>query len=185
MSSNNTALEYTSVSGIMIADVKTAHKNQSIHTVCKIMHENKIGSIVILDNITNNKDGDRIPTGIITERDIVRLIGLYDKSSSLSSSSFIDRPVSDVMSTPLTTINPNSSLRDAIQTMQQKDIRRLPVVDNRGKMLGIVTSKDIFMTVAKNQALVSGFVSDPILVDQQPLYGRFTDYLFKDIMYRS
>jgi CBS domain-containing protein len=141
MSSNNTALEYTPVSGIMIADVKTAHNNQSIHTVCKTMHENKIGSIVILDNITNNKGDDRMPTGIITERDIVRLIGLYDKSSSLSPSSFVDRPVSDVMSTPLTTINPNSSLRDAIQTMQQKDIRRLPVVDNRRKMLGIVTSK--------------------------------------------
>jgi CBS domain-containing protein len=106
------------------------------------MHENKIGSIVILDNITNDKDGDRLPIGIITERDIVRLIGLYDKSSSLSRSSFVDRPVSDVMSTPLTTINPNSSLSDAIQTMRQKDIRRLPVVDNRGKMLGIVTSKD-------------------------------------------
>jgi CBS domain-containing protein len=149
------------------------------------MHENKIGSIVILDNITNNKDGDRMPIGIITERDIVRLIGLYDKSSSLSSSSFVDGPVSNGMSTPLTTINPNVSLRDAIQIMQQKDIRRLPIVDNRGKMLGIVTSKDIFRTIAKNQALVSGFVSDPILADQQPPYGRFTDYLFKDIMYRS
>jgi predicted transcriptional regulator len=126
-----------------------------------------------------------MPIGIITERDIVRLIGLSDKSSSISSSSFVDGPVSNVMSTPLTTINPNSSLRDAIQIMQQKDIRRLPVVDNRRKMLGIVTSKDIFRAIAKNQALVSGFVSDPILADQQPPYGRVTDYLFKDIMYRS
>lgn len=175
------ALESLPVSGIMIAHVKTAHKDQSIRTVCKTMHENKIGSIVILDNI-NNKDDDKMPIGIITERDIVRLIGLSDKSSS---SLFADRPVSEAMSTPITTINPNSSLRDAIQTMQQKDIRRLPVVDNRGKMLGIVTDKDIFRTISKNQALVSSFVSDPILVDQQSLYGRFTDYWFKDVMHRS
>ena len=72
------------------------------------------------------------------------LQSLYDKSCSLSSSSFVDRPrIRRNEYPPLTTINPNSSLRDAIQTMQQKDIRRLPVVDNRGKMLGIVTSKDI------------------------------------------
>lgn len=38
-------------------------------------------------------------------------------------------------------INLYSSLRDAIKIMQQKDIRRLPVVDNRRKMLGIVTSE--------------------------------------------
>jgi CBS domain-containing protein len=51
-----------------------------------------------------------------------------------------------------------------METMQQKDIRRLAVVDNKGKMLGIVTEKDIFRTILKSQSLVSSFVSDQVLV---------------------
>jgi CBS domain-containing protein len=53
--------------------------------------------------------------------------------------------------------------------MQQKDIHRLPIVDNKEKMLGIIiiTDKDIFRTILKSQSLVSSFVSDQILVDQQ------------------
>jgi CBS domain-containing protein len=67
--------------------------------------------------------------------------------------------------------------------MQQKDIRRLPVVDNKGKMLGIITDKDIFRTILKNQALASSGVSDQILVDQQSIYGKFTDYWFRDVLH--
>jgi len=44
---NNIALESTSVSDIMIINVKTAKKTQSIQEVCTIMNENKIGSVVI------------------------------------------------------------------------------------------------------------------------------------------
>jgi Mg/Co/Ni transporter MgtE len=64
-----------------------------------------------------------------------------------------------------------------METMQQKDIRRLPVVDNKGELLGIVTDKDIFRVILKNQqTLTSSGTSDQILVDQQSIYGRFTDY---------
>jgi CBS domain-containing protein len=40
---------------------------------------------------------------------------------------------------------------DAMETMQQKDIRRLPVVDSKGKLLGIVIDKDIFRAILKYQ----------------------------------
>jgi CBS domain-containing protein len=155
----------------MITDVKTADENQSIRAVCNIMYENKIGSLVILKNSTSeNKESKKIPIGIVTERDIVRLVSLSPKLL------LVDRPVHVLMKTPLITINPNSSITDAMETMQQKDIRRLPVVDNKGKLLGIVTDKDIFRIILKNQTLVSGGISDQIFVDQQSKYGRFTDY---------
>jgi CBS domain-containing protein len=80
------------------------------------------------------------------------------------------------MKAPLITIGPNSSIIDAMETMQQKDIRRLPVVESKGKLLGIVTDKDIFIVILKYQTLASSGMSDQILVDQQSIYGRFTDY---------
>jgi CBS domain-containing protein len=150
----------------MVTEVKTAAENQTIQAVCKILYKNKIGSLVIVKNSTSENKESKVPVGIITERDIVRLVSLPDMLS-------VDQPAYLLMRAPLITIDPNSSVMDAMETMQQKDIRRLPVVDNKGKLLGIVTDKDIFRIILKNQTLVSG---DQILVDQQSKYGRFTDY---------
>jgi acetoin utilization protein AcuB len=47
----------------------------------------------------------------------------------------------------LITIGPNNPIRDAIEIMQVKKIRRLPVIDNKGKMVGIITQKDIVKEV--------------------------------------
>jgi CBS domain-containing protein len=169
MSSSNTSLESISVSSIMITDIKTAKENQAIQGVCKILYENKIGSLVIIkDSASENKES-KVPVGIITERDIVRLVSLPDILSA-------DQPVYLLMKAPLITIGPNSSIIDAMETMQQKDIRRLPVVDSKGKLLGIVTDKDIFRVILKYQTLASSGRSDQILVDQESIYGRFTDY---------
>jgi CBS domain-containing protein len=163
-------LESVSVSSIMITDVKTAGENQSIQAVCNILYKYKIGSIVIIKNSTSENNESKVPVGIVTERDIVRLVSLPDNKR------LVHEPVHLLMRSPLITINPNSSVLDAMETMQQKDIRRLPVVDNKGELLGIVTDKDIFRVVLKNQTLTSSGTSDQILVDQQSIYGRFTDY---------
>jgi CBS domain-containing protein len=175
---NNMSVESVPVSSLMTNNVKLATENQTIRVVCRMMYENKIGSIVILKDTTYGNAEDKRPIGIVTERDIVRLIGHSDPL-------LIDAPVREVMSSPLITINPNSSIRDAMESMQQKDIRKLPVVDNKGKMVGIVTDKDIFRTIVKNQSLVSSFLGDQILVDPQSIYGKFTDYWFSDILHKS
>ena len=174
MSSSNTSLESVSVSSIMVTNVKTAAENQSVQAVCKILHENKIGSIVIIKNSASENKESKVPVGIITERDIVRLVSLPDMLS-------VDQPAYLLMRAPLITIGPNSSVMDAMETMQQKDIRRLPVVDNKGKLLGIVTDKDILTVILKNQTLVSSGISDQILVDQQSIHGTFTDYWLRGL----
>jgi CBS domain-containing protein len=124
--------ELEPVSTIMSTNVKTATEEETIQTVCKSMYENQIGSIVV---VKRTVDGIN-PIGIITERDIVRQIG----SSELF---IVQAPIRQIMSTPLVTIRPNSLIRDAIGTMRQKNISRLPVIDNKGIMVGIVTYKDL------------------------------------------
>jgi IMP dehydrogenase len=52
-------------------------------------------------------------------------------------------PISEVMSKPLLTTTTGSSLKEAADLMQQNNIRRLPVLDSKGKLVGIVTAKDI------------------------------------------
>ena len=177
-SSNNMSLESVSVSSIMITDVKTARENQSIQAACNILYKNKIGSVVIIKNSTSENNESKVPVGIVTERDIVRLVSLHDNKR------LVHESVHLLMKAPVITINPNSSIRDAMETMQQKDIRRLPVVDNKGKLLGIITDKDIFRVILKNQTLASSATTDQILVDQQSIFGRFTDYWLRGLPIR-
>ena len=54
------------------------------------------------------------------------------------------------MSKPLITLSPNSTIKDALQTMQQKNIRRIPIVD-RATMQGIITDKDVFRAILNNK----------------------------------
>jgi len=80
--------------------------------------------------IVRNKDRDNDisssnkPIGIITERDIVRILGSLEPS-------LLKAPIRELMSIPLITISLNGSIKDAMQTMQLKNIRRLVVVGEK------------------------------------------------------
>jgi CBS domain-containing protein len=120
------------VSSIMTTNVKTATEDETIQTVCKSMYENEIGSIVV---VKRTIDGIN-PIGIVTEKDIVRQIGLSELF-------VVQAPIRQIMSAPLVTIESNSEISDALEIMQLKNISRLPVIDNKGIMVGIVTYKDV------------------------------------------
>jgi CBS domain-containing protein len=152
------------ISEFMTRNVKTVKENESVGKACKLMYQENIGSIVILrkhtdiDNNTKTPDTtieDEIPIGIITERDITKMVGFSGKFLA-------DMPVLEAMSQPLITIGPAASVKDAVYLMEQKNIRRLPVVDMKGQMVGIITAKDIFKPlikvfkqVAKDKDLIS------------------------------
>jgi CBS domain-containing protein len=59
------------------------------------------------------------------------------------------------MSKPVISITSSSSLKDAIETMQLKGIRRLPIIEQDGKLVGIITARDIFKMIIKNQDTIS------------------------------
>jgi len=134
------SIETLSVSSFMTRDVKTEKEDQNVLTACRIMHENNIGSVIIVkkDDKNNIK-----PVGIITERDVVRLLGSLNPS-------LLQTPLRDIMSKPLINVSINSSVRDAIQTMQQKNIRRLVISDGE-RMIGIITAKDLFRAIIYDQ----------------------------------
>ena len=163
-------LETISVSSMMTRDIKTEKEDQNVLTACKMMYENNIGCIIIV------KQNDIKPVGIITERDVVRLLGSLKPS-------LLQTPLREIMSKPLVNISINSSVRDAIQMMQQKNIRRLIVSDGE-KMVGIITDKDIFRVIMNNQDLIPILLSDKLLVEHKTVYDQFSQYWFSDILRR-
>ena len=159
----------------MTKDVKTEIEDQNIQTACRRMHENNIGSIVIVKK-DNHNDNYR-PMGIITERDIVRVIGSLDQS-------LLKLPLRELMSKPLFTITPKNSIKDALHIMQEKNIRRLVIVENE-KAIGIITNKDLFNVIMNNQTLIPSLLEDKMLVGQKStIHDQFGQYWFSDVLHR-
>ena len=135
------SLKNISVSSIMTPNVITVNEKQTLREGSKFMYQHNIGGLIVLMDTSNNETAEiNKPIGIITERDIARLVAF---SSNLST----DTAISEVMSKPLITINQNSSIKQVTDLMQQNNIRRLPIVDNKGKLVGIITAKDILRSL--------------------------------------
>lgn len=114
------------VADIMKADVKSTTPDDTFVNVARLLHDNAISSVVVMD-------GDRL-AGIVTERDLVNLVaeGLDPRTTK----------VGDRMSTNLDTVEPRSDIAEAAEHMARLRIRHLPVVD-KGKLVGIVSIRDL------------------------------------------
>lgn len=129
----------TRVKDVMSKNVKTVEPSATVVEAAEVMKNHKIGGLVIVD--------DEKPVGIITERDIVYKIVVGKKS--------LDTKVDEIMSKDLRTIGVERNIDDAAKIMAAHLIRRLPVVDEDGKLVGIIAVKDIMK--AKKVRSESGY----------------------------
>lgn len=125
----------------MTRKVITATVDQTIQSVCKNMYENNVGCLIVVKRELRGL----VPVGIITERDIVKIIG--------SSEVFIGQaPIREFMTYPLITGDPSTTISRAIEIMETNKIRRLPVLENDkegDKLVGIISVKDILRVIEK------------------------------------
>ena len=125
-----------------IGDIRTTrvivtHPDQPLAQAALLMRENKVGSLVVL----NPHDPQRRPLGMLTDRDIVR--GQVFKGADLYCLT-----VGDVMSTNPLCLGVETSLSDGIDAMNARAVRRAPVTDANGTLVGIVTLDDVLPAVA-------------------------------------
>jgi CBS domain-containing protein len=124
-------LEEIKVSDVMHKGLIVVDSNESIENAAKLMKENEIGSVIVMEK------GKGV--GIVTERDIVRRVVSAGKSTK--------KKVKEIMSTPLRTIKESDNINKAISTMRKYEIKKLPVVDKKGRLIGIVTETEILHTL--------------------------------------
>ena len=103
------------------------------------MRDYHVGDLVV----TEERDGEQIPIGILTDRDIVVEV-VARESDYLRSLA-----VGDIMSTELVTVRENDSLSDTLKRMCALGIRRVPVVNNRGALVGILSVDDLVEQVCE------------------------------------
>jgi predicted transcriptional regulator len=162
--------EKISVSSLMNPKVQTDFEDQNIRSACNIMYANGIGCVIIVTRANN-----LIPVGIITERDIVRILGKLDQD-------LLQTPLKTLMSTPLITIEQSASINDATKLMNNKKIRRLVAVDKNNKMTGILTQRDIFNAIDKDPSLFSEFYGNAFSSKFTEIYERYNKYRLENLL---
>jgi predicted transcriptional regulator len=119
-------------------EVLIAQKNDTLVEAAKLMREYQTGSIVIIEE----RNGLRYPAGIVTDRDLV--IELIAKGVDINSVT-----LGDVMYRDIILGKENDDVNETIKIMRQRGIRRLPVVDDRGVLVGIVTMDDLIDLISE------------------------------------
>jgi CBS domain-containing protein len=111
----------------------TIEESASVQEAAIRMKDKNISSLLVVDEISS-------PQGLITERDLVRKVCIHDVSTS-------KLIIKEIMSSPLITIDSNSSASEAVDMMLRNNVRHLLVVDSKSsegldKPIGIVTPLD-------------------------------------------
>jgi signal-transduction protein with cAMP-binding, CBS, and nucleotidyltransferase domain len=112
-----------------------ANMGKSAQDVAQLMVKKKVGSIIILD-----KKGH--PLGIITERDLVKRVCLKDVAASRIK-------LEEIISAPLITVMSYDSIDTASQIMVKNNIKRLAVLEEDNRIVGLLSVTDINRRLAK------------------------------------
>ena len=135
-----------SIRDVMTPNPCAISPSASVMDAARIMRKSDIGDVIVLED-------DRL-FGILTDRDIV--VRALAEDADLHTT-----PVAEICSRDLTTIEPTASVGQAVRLMREKAIRRLPVVDENGFVLGIVSIGDVAVERDRHSALADISAAPP------------------------
>lgn len=124
---------------IMTENPACCTPDASLQEAAKMMKNNDCGCIPVIEDENTKK-----PVGVITDRDICCRTVAEGKNP-------LDLTVKDAMTSDVETVSPNTSVEDCCNLMEDKQIRRVVVVDDNGGCCGIVAQADIALQAEQNK----------------------------------
>lgn len=116
---------------IMTTNPACCTRDTPLSEVARTMLDRDCGQIPVVDNMSSRK-----LIGVVTDRDIVcRAIAQGQNPVEMSAG--------DVMSSPVVTVMPDAKVEDVCRTLEDRQVRRIPVQDDEGRCCGIVSLADI------------------------------------------
>src|SRR3989338_2768420 len=128
-------------------EVIIVQRDESVLQAAKLMRQHHVGNVVVVEE----RNGRRVPVGIVTDRDLVVEIIAPELDSTVIT-------VGDIAVAELATGRENNGGFEAIQYMRNKGVRRLPVVDDGGGLVGIVTLDDLLVLLAEELGALARLV---------------------------
>jgi CBS domain-containing protein len=129
-------------------EVVVVNRDESIREAVRLMRQHHIGDVVVVET----KEGHRRPIGILTDRDIV--IELLAADLDLDKLA-----IGDAMSFDLVTVRESDELLETIDRMGERGVRRVPVVNDAGALVGILAVDDMIAIAAEQLSGLARLVS--------------------------
>jgi CBS domain-containing protein len=126
-------------SEIMTENPETLTPNATLADAARKMRDLNVGIIPVIESQENRR-----LKGVITDRDIAIRAVAEGKDAN-------NTKVSDVMTTDVETCNKNDSVRDILNVMQREQVRRVPITDREGRLVGIVAQADVAVDYMEEQ----------------------------------
>ncbi|MGH1521331.1 MAG: CBS domain-containing protein [Nitrosopumilus sp.] len=144
------------IGDVMTKSVISVDAALTVNETAKMMEDAKVGAVIVMEN--------NVPIGIVTDRDF---------SVKVASHAYqITEPVKQIMSSPLFSINSDESVRIAADLMHEREIRKLPVIDDE-KVVGIITATDIVNLLAVS---VEDDIRDMYFHSVAKIYTNYSPY---------
>ncbi|MHB1402544.1 MAG: CBS domain-containing protein [Thiobacillus sp.] len=129
-------------------EVVIAKKTLSVVDAAQLMRKHHVGDLVVVEE----RNGRRHPVGIVTDRDIVvEVVAAGVNPDALK--------VGDIMGPEVATVRESEGLFEALRYMRDKGVRRMPVVDRDGGLVGILTLDDLLSLLAEEMTELAKLVS--------------------------
>jgi CBS domain-containing protein len=106
-----------------------AHPHTSAADAIRLMLEHRVGAVTVVDD-------SRVVVGVFTERDVLRKLALSGRDPEKT-------PVAELMTSPVVLATPSTSPGEAFATMMERHFRHLPVVDDRGRLVGMLSIRNL------------------------------------------
>jgi CBS domain-containing protein len=130
------------ISEIMSKDPRTVSPETPVSEAARVMKEDDVGLVPVVERVGGAETRGRL-IGVVTDRDIA--------IRTVAEGRAMDAPVSDVMSGGVKTCGPNDSVEDAMLLMGREQVRRIPIVDERGSLVGVVAQADLVRMAGKDR----------------------------------
>ena len=129
-------------------EVVIAEKSLSVAAAAQLMRTHHVGDLVVVEK----KAGRTLPAGIVTDRDIVvEVVAAGVNPDALK--------VGDIMGPEVATVRECEGVFEALRYMRDKGVRRMPVVDGEGGLVGILTLDDLLSLLAEEMTELAKLVS--------------------------
>ncbi|HOM83291.1 MAG TPA: CBS domain-containing protein [Armatimonadota bacterium] len=141
------------VRDVMTPDPVACMPDDRVETAAKIMMDRDCGAVPIVDS-----QEFRHLVGIVTDRDIVMRLIARGRNP-------IGVPLHECMTTPVFTVRPDDTVEEVARVMQERQVRRVPVIDSGNVLVGIVAMADLARASGDEEMLgeVLEEVSEPVL----------------------
>ena len=137
-------------------EVITVQRDATVLHAAVLMRQHHVGDVVVIENRKNKT----VPIGIVTDRDIVVELVATELDCNVIT-------VGDIIITKLIVVKDSAGVFEAIQLMVNKGVRRLPVVDNDGGLVGIITLDDLLLLLSKELATLTKLAAKLVAREQK------------------